>query len=113
LSIEGEINTLRGNFVCEVWKLGLSTFVEEIVGVRVLTFSHLRAIIFDKNIVHKWSKCLPFIQRIINSTVESSIGTTPASLLFGNEINLDRGVLLPFSEEEGGGSLSSRTYCEL
>jgi transposase InsO family protein len=68
---------------------------------------HLRAIIFDKNIVHKWSKCLPFIQRIINSTVESSIGTTPASLLFGNAINLDRGVLLPFSEEEGGGSLSS------
>jgi hypothetical protein len=62
---------------------------------------HLRAIIFDENIVHRWSTCLPFVQRIINSTVESSIGTTPASLLFGNSIDLDRGVLFPFSAREG------------
>ena len=58
---------------------------------------HLRAIIFDKNIVHKWSKCLPFIQRIINSSVESSIGVNPASILFGNSINLDKGILLPLN----------------
>ena len=57
---------------------------------------HLRAMIFDENIVHRWSTCMSFIQRIINSSKESSIGTTPASLLFGNAINLDRGILLPF-----------------
>jgi hypothetical protein len=57
---------------------------------------HLRAIIFDKNISHIWSLSLPFIQRIINSSYESSIGTTPASLLFGNSINLDRGIIFPF-----------------
>jgi hypothetical protein len=74
---------------------------------------HLRAIIFDENIVHRWSTCLPFIQRIINSTVESSIGTTPASLLFGNSIDLDRGVLFPFSAkeiQEGATSSSLSTW---
>lgn len=60
---------------------------------------HLRAMIFDKNVVHRWSTCKPFIQRIINSSVETSIGAAPAALLFGNAINLDRGILLPFSDE--------------
>jgi transposase InsO family protein len=61
---------------------------------------HLRAIIFDKNIVHNWSMCLPFVQRIINASLESSIGTTPASLLFGNSIQLDRGIFMPFPKIE-------------
>jgi len=61
---------------------------------------HLRAIVFDENIVHKWSKCIPYIQRIINSSVESSIGTTPATLLYGNAIDLDKGIFLPLNEDE-------------
>jgi transposase InsO family protein len=60
---------------------------------------HLRAIIFDENIVHRWSTCIPFVQRIINASTESSIGTSPASLLFGNSINLDRGIFMPLDEE--------------
>jgi transposase InsO family protein len=68
---------------------------------------HLRAIIFDKNIVHQWSICLPFIQRIINASHESSIGTSPASLLFGNTINLDRGIFLPFPHMESNGTFIS------
>ena len=58
---------------------------------------HLRAIILDKNVIHQWSKCVPFVKRIINASYESSINTTPATLLFGNVINLDRGIFLPFS----------------
>lgn len=63
------------------------------------TLRHLRAMIFDENIVHIWSECLPFVQRIINSSTESSINATPASLLFGNAIALDRGIFLPLSPQ--------------
>ena len=29
---------------------------------------HLRAVIFDRNIRNKWSRCLPLVQRILNAT---------------------------------------------
>ena len=56
---------------------------------------HLRAILFSKNVINDWSKYLPLVQRIMNSTVHSSIGVSPSQLLFGNAINLDRGIFLP------------------
>ena len=55
---------------------------------------HLRAIIFDKNVIADWSINLPMVQRIINASVNSSTGTTPAALLFGNAIQLDKGLFL-------------------
>jgi hypothetical protein len=69
---------------------------------------HLRAIIFDQNIIHRWSSSLPFIQRIINSSIDSSIGVSPASILFGNAIDLDRGIISPFSIQNNM-TLSQRT----
>lgn len=57
---------------------------------------HLRAIILDRNVIHIWSQCIPFVKRIINASYESSINTSPAKLLFGNAIDLDRGMFLPF-----------------
>jgi hypothetical protein len=60
---------------------------------------HLRAIIFDKNIIDKWSRdTIPFIQRIINSSIDSSIGVSPAQILFGNSIQLDNGIFLPLPQ---------------
>ena len=38
------------------------------------------------------------MQRIINSSVHSSTGASPASLLFGNQLNLNRGVLTKFPD---------------
>ena len=55
---------------------------------------HLRAIIFDRNIKHNWSRFLPLVQRIMNATVHESLGASPAQLLFGNAIHLDRRVIL-------------------
>ena len=55
---------------------------------------HLRNIIFDKRIIKSWSIYLPLVQRIMNASVHHSTGVTPAQLLFGNAVNLDRGLLI-------------------
>ena len=54
---------------------------------------HIRAIIYDKGVVHDWVEYLPFVQRIMNASTHASIGVSPAQLLFGNAIDLDRGML--------------------
>jgi transposase InsO family protein len=51
---------------------------------------HLRAIIFDSKIINSWSKGLPIVQRIMNTQVHSSLGVSPAQLLFGNALRVDR-----------------------
>ena len=57
---------------------------------------HLRAFTFDLTNLNAYKLCLPLVQRIINSSVHSSTG--PASLLFGNQLNLDRGILIRFPD---------------
>ena len=59
---------------------------------------HLRAFTFDLTNLNAYKLCLPFVQRIINSSVHSSTGASPASLLFGNQLNLDRGILIRFPD---------------
>jgi hypothetical protein len=51
---------------------------------------HLRNIIYETRLFPKWTHYLPMVQRIMNSQVHSSIGTSPGQLLFGNAINLGR-----------------------
>jgi cleavage and polyadenylation specificity factor subunit 1 len=53
---------------------------------------HLRNIIFDKRVMANWSVYLPLVQRIINSAVHSSLGVSPAQILFANAIDLDRNI---------------------
>jgi hypothetical protein len=55
---------------------------------------HLRAIIHDVKVIDKWRIYLPFVQRILNSSVNQNIGVSPAQLLFGNAITLNRSVLV-------------------
>lgn len=54
---------------------------------------HLRNIIFDKDVLASWSTYLPLVQRIMNSAVHNTIGVTPAEILFGNAVQLDRQIL--------------------
>jgi hypothetical protein len=58
---------------------------------------NLRNLIFDKRYVlngpHQWSDLLPLVQRIMNASFNSSVGCSPASLLFGENIDLDRCLL--------------------
>ena len=39
---------------------------------------------------NQWSKYLPLVQRIINSSINSSTGVTPAEIVFPNGLTLDR-----------------------
>jgi len=55
---------------------------------------HLRAIIHDTKVIDKWGIYLPFVQRILNSAVSKTLGVSPAQLLFGNAITLDRSILI-------------------
>jgi hypothetical protein len=52
---------------------------------------HLRDMLYDSRVYDSWSFAyLPLVMRIINSEVHSSTGVSPAQLLFGNAIQLQR-----------------------
>ena len=50
---------------------------------------HLTAIIADNDIRSNWPKYLPFVQRIMNTQVKTSIGVSPTEMIFGNSVNHD------------------------
>jgi len=54
---------------------------------------HLRAVIFHTNLMDNWSTYLPIVQRIFNADVKQYLGVSPAQIVFGNSIQLDRGLL--------------------
>ena len=54
---------------------------------------HLRAIVFHRKIKSQWYKFLPLVQRIMNAQVHKSLGVSPAQIVFGGSINLDRGLI--------------------
>ena len=54
---------------------------------------HLRNIVFDKRVAANWSKYLPLVQRIINTSVNSATGITPAEAVFPNGLVLDRSLV--------------------
>jgi cleavage and polyadenylation specificity factor subunit 1 len=59
---------------------------------------HMRAIIYDKNIIEDWEDNLPTIQRICNTSWNESNSVSPADLLFGRAIKLDRRLYLDQTE---------------
>jgi hypothetical protein len=57
----------------------------------------LRYILFDRRIRRQpklqWTDLLPLAQRIVNSSTHSAIGTSPARLIFGDGVDIDRCIL--------------------
>ena len=60
---------------------------------------HLRIIIFDENIILTWATHVPLVRRIMNASIHAATGFTPASLMFGNAIDIDKGFLFPNKPE--------------
>jgi len=53
----------------------------------------LRAFILDERVMHDWTRALPAVQFIFNTTKHRDIGYTSAELLFGPAVNMNRFVL--------------------
>jgi hypothetical protein len=57
----------------------------------------LRYMLFDRRIRKQpklqWTDLLPLAQRIVNSSTHSAIGTSPARLIFGDNLDIDRCIL--------------------
>ena len=71
---------------------------------------HLRAIIFNQKVITRWSLALPLLQSIINAELNSNTGCAPAQSIFGNSIDLDRGILLSFIPEGNNTTLKLCHY---
>ena len=61
---------------------------------------HLRNLVFDRQVYEKWSHMLPFINRILITTLHSATGMTPAEVIFGSAIQLERGIISPLLSDE-------------
>lgn len=59
---------------------------------------HIRAFTFERATTDGYQNIIPFVQRILNASVNDTMQVSPAQLLFGNTINLDRGIFLPSDE---------------
>ena len=71
---------------------------------------HLRALTFENLSLTDYKKSLPFVQRILNSNHSDRLKISTSQMLFGNMLNLDKGIFTPISERSFlSGSL---THCQ-
>ena len=64
------------------------------------TMRHLRAMVFaNTGNIRTWSRQLPLVRRIFNSTKHSATGISPSEYVFGKSIDTQRGMLLPFDSD--------------
>jgi hypothetical protein len=54
---------------------------------------HLKNILYDTKVVGAWSSYLPLVERIINAKKHNVTKISPADLLFGGAINLERRMI--------------------
>ena len=59
---------------------------------------HLRTLVYNRKVKSKWATYLPLAQRIMNASVHNTLGVSPAQIVFGNAVRLDRN-LLPIKHE--------------
>jgi len=58
---------------------------------------HLRNFIFDNMAIKSFSRYIPLVQRIMNSSVHKATGFSPSVLLFGHSIDLNRNLITDHS----------------
>jgi transposase InsO family protein len=56
---------------------------------------HIRTLTFETSSVDNYKATLPIVQRILNASYSDHTNVSSSQLLFGNAINLDRGLFLP------------------
>ena len=69
---------------------------------------HLRALTFEN-----LSLLLPFVQRILNSNHSDRLKISAFQMLFGNMLNLDKGIFIPKSERSSASKPLSQYISDL
>ena len=59
---------------------------------------YIKAFMFDRSTHNNYQEIIPFVTRILNTNVNDRTKVAPAQIIFGNAIDLDRGILIPFDE---------------
>ena len=59
---------------------------------------HLRALTFDNLSLDNYKQSLPFVQRILNANYSDRLKISSSQMLFGNMLDLDRGIFLEHPE---------------
>jgi len=54
---------------------------------------HLKSIVMERRVLDRWSEFLPVVQRVVNATPHSALGTSPIRMLFGDAVTADRGLV--------------------
>ena len=73
---------------------------------------HLRAFAYEHKDKKTWYKYLPLVQRILNASIHKSIGVSPAQIVFGNSVQLDRQVLPLLDTSSTNTSKSYQEYLQ-
>jgi hypothetical protein len=63
-----------------------------------------------KHTHHQWGDLLPLVQRTMNASFHSSIGTSPSRILFGDSLDLDRSIL---SRIPASAVVDVSSYCDV
>ena len=71
---------------------------------------HVRAYCFDGEMRANWSKAIPSVQRIMNTTRNRITGVTPAEIMFGSNEVLERNM---YGEVDTGGRRTTNAQQEL
>jgi hypothetical protein len=61
---------------------------------------HRKVKIYEKDILTKLSRYVPMMQRIINSAISTSLGVSPAQIIYGDALNLNRGFIISIEDKE-------------
>ena len=74
---------------------------------------HLRSFVFETLKIDQYKLCLPFVQRIMNSSIHGCTGVSRGHLLFGNRLDLNRGILTPFQQALPSKTSGSRIMADM
>ena len=62
-------------------------------GTGVLRSNNIRNILTGVKEKSNWTEYIPLVRRIINSSIHSATGFRPSEMVFGDAINLDKGLV--------------------
>ena len=74
---------------------------------------HLRALTLENLSLIDYKKSLTFVQRILNSNHSDKLEISASQILFGNMLNLEKGIFIPQSERSSASNPLPRYMSDL